>query len=231
MKKSKEIIKSISEGLPKAAPKCLYDSDREEYDLLYSEIIRVIRLLGGKDLGEYNPEVYSMMLETRGFCFSHTVAFRKSVDEGNITGGISTYLDFGIGKDINGMTYILFDYLFTPEGEHFLVKETMHNQRCLSIMDVKFMRETEDGVFHFLTTVIDDIYRKQYGKSRKDSFWDDGDLEFKYIELPIKEWYWDSNNVCHKLKGVLTGRKSWFDEYYKNKEERNLQSEEKLFKK
>ena len=93
------------------------------------------------------------------------------------------------------------------------------------------MRETEDGVFHFLTTVIDDIYRKQYGKSRKDSFWDDGDLEFKYIELPIKEWYWDSNNVCHKLKGVLTGRKSWFDEYYKNKEERNLQSEEKLFKK
>ena len=223
MKKSKDIIKGISE--------CLYDSDREAYDWLYSEIIRVIRLLGGKECGKYRPDVYSMMLETRGFRFSHTVAFRKSVDEGNITSGISTYLDFGIGKDINGMTYILFDYLFTPNGEHFLVKETMHNQRCLSIMDVKFMRETEDGVFHFLTTVIDDIYRKQYGKSRKDSFWDDGDLEFKYIELPIKEWYWDSNNVCHKLKGVLTGRKTWFDEYYKNKEERNLQLEEKLFKK
>ena len=223
MKKSKEIIKGISG--------CLYDSDREAYDWVYSEIIRVAHLLGGKDLGAYSPEVYSMMLETRGFRFSHTVAFRKSVDEGNITSGISTYLDFAIGKDINGMTYILFDYLFTPNGKHFLVKETMHNQRCLSIMDVKFMRETEDGVFHFLTTVIDDIYRKQCGKSRKDSFWDDGDLEFKYIELPIKEWYWDSNNVCHKLKGVLSGRTTWFDEYYKNKEERNLQSEEKLFKK
>ena len=104
MKKIKEIIKSVSEGLTKTAPKCLYDCDKKDYDLLYSEIIRVIRLLGGKDLGEYNPEVYSMMLETRGFCFSHTVAFRKSVDKGNITGGISTYLDFGIGKDINGMT-------------------------------------------------------------------------------------------------------------------------------
>ena len=223
MKKCKEIIKGVKE--------CLYDSNREAYEWFYSEIIRVAHLLGGKDLGEYRPDVYLMMLETRRFCFSHTVAFRKSVDEGNITSGISTYLDFGIGKDINGMVYILFDYLFTPEGEHFLVKETMHNQRCLSIMDVKFMRETEDGVFHFLTTVIDDIYRKQYGKSRKDSFWNDGDLEFKYIELPIKDWYWASNNVCHKLKGVLTGRKSWFDEYYKNKEERNLQSEEKLFKK
>ena len=90
------------------------------------------------------------------------------------------------------------------------------------MIDVKFMCETEDGVFHFLTTVIDDIYRKQYGKSWKESFWDDGDLEFKYIELDRKEWYWDSNNVCHSIKGVLTGRKSWFDEYYKNKEERSL---------
>ena len=223
MKKSKEIIKGISE--------CLYDSDREAYDWLYSEIIRVIRLLGGKECGKYRPDVYSMMLETRGFCFSHTVAFRKSVDEGNITGGISTYLDFGIGKDINGMTYILFDYLFTPEGEHFLVKETMHNQRCLSIMDVKFMRETEDGVFHFLTTVIDDIYRKQYGKTRKESFWDDADLECKCVKLPVEEWYYDSNCTHHTFKYELTGRKSWFDEYYKNKEERNLQSEEKLFKK
>ena len=165
-----------------------------------------------------------MMLETRGFCFSHTVAFRKFVDEGNITGGISTYLDFGIGKDINGMTYILFDYLFTPNGEHFLVKETMHNQRCLSIMDVKFMRETEDGVFHFLTTVIDDIYRKKYGKTRKESFWDDAVLECKCVELPVEEWYYDSNGTHHTFKYELTGRKSWFDEYYKNKEE-------KLFKK
>ena len=224
MKKNKEIIKSISEGLTKAAPKCLYDSDREEYDLLYSEIIRVIRLLGGKDLGEYSPEVYSMMLETRGFCFSHTVAFRKSVDEGNITGGISTYLDFGIGKDINGMTYILFDYLFTPEGEHFLVKETMHNQRCLSIMDVKFMRETEDGVFYSLIRIIDDIYRKKYGKSRKESFWDDAEFECKCVKLPVEEWHYDSNGTHHTFKYELTGRKSWFDEYYKNKEE-------KLFKK
>ena len=211
MKKCKEIIKGVSG--------CLYDSNREEYDLLYSEIIRVIRLLGGKDLGEYNPEVYSMMLETRGFCFSHTVAFRKSVDEGNITGGISTYLDFGIGKDINGMTYILFDYLFTPEGEHFLVKETMHNQRCLSIMDVKFMRETEDGVFYSLIRIIDDIYRKKYGKTRKESFWDDSEFECKCVELPVEEWYYDSNGTRHTFKYELTGRKSWFDEYYKNKEE------------
>ena len=196
MKKSKEIIKGISE--------CLYDSDREAYDWLYSEIIRVIRLLGGKECGTYRPDVYSMMLETCGFCFSHTVGFRKSVDDGNITGGISTYLDFGIGKDINGMTYILFDYLFTPNGEHFLVKETMHNQRCLSIMDVKFMRETEDGVFHFLTTVIDDIYRKQYGKSWKESFWDDAVLECKCVELPVDEWYYDSNGDHHTFKYELT---------------------------
>ena len=49
-------------------------------------------------------------LNTRGFRFSHTVAFRKSVDEGDITSGISTDFDFGIGKDINGRVYILFDY-------------------------------------------------------------------------------------------------------------------------
>ena len=219
MNKSKEIIKGVSELFKKAVPKCLYDCDKKEYDLLYSEIIRVIRLLGGKECGKYRPEVYLMMLETRRFCFSHTVAFRKSVDEGNITGGISTYLDFGIGKDINGMTYILFDYLFTPEGEHFLVKETMHNQRCLSIMDVKFMRETEDGVFHFLIRIIDDIYRKKYGKSRKESFFDDADLECKCIELPVEEWYYDSNGTRHTFKYELTGRKSWFDEYYKNKKE------------
>ena len=221
MKENKEIIKGVSEGLEKASPKCLYDSFREEYEWVYSEIIRVVHLLGGKDLGEYSPEVYTMMLETRGFRFSHTVAFRKSVDEGDITSGITRDLDLGIGKDINGRVYVLFDCWVAPEGEDFLVNETMHNQRCLSMMDVKFMRETEDGVFHFLTTVIDDIYRKRYGKSRKESFWNDGDLEFKYIELPIKEWYCDSNDVRHKLKGVLSGRKSWFDEYYKNKEERN----------
>ena len=230
MKKCKEIIKSISEGLTKTAPKCLYDCDRESYDWVYSEIVRVIRLLGGKECGTYRQDVYSMMSDTRRFLIKHNAAYRKCVDKGDISGDVVTDVDFGIGRDVNGKIYILFDYWFTPDGEHFLVKETMHNQRCLSIMDVKFMRETEDGVFHFLTTVIDDIYRKQYGKSWKDSFWDDGDLEFKYIELPIKEWYWDSNNVCHKLKGVLTGRKSWFDEYYKNKEEKNLQSEEKLFK-
>ena len=224
MKKYNEIIKGISELFKKASPKRLYDCDKKEYDLLYSEIIRVIRWLGGKECGKYSPDVYLMMLETRGFCFSHTVAFRKSVDEGNITGGISTYLDFGIGKDINGMTYILFDYLFTPEGEHFLVKETMHNQRCLSIMDVKFMRETEDGVFYSLIRIIDDIYRKKYGKTRKETFFDDADLECKCVELLVEEWHYDTNGTHHTFKYELTGRKSWFDEYYKNKEE-------KLFKK
>ena len=49
-------------------------------------------------------------LNTRGFRFSHTVAFRKSVDEGDITSGISTDFDFGIGKDINGRVYVLFGY-------------------------------------------------------------------------------------------------------------------------
>ena len=112
-------------------------------------------------------------------------------------------------------------FMFCLAMMRFFVKETMHNQRCLSMMYVKFMRETEDCVFYFLTTIIDDIYRKRYGKSRKESFWDDGDLEFKYIELPIEEWCCDSNNVCHKLKGVLSERRTWFDEYYKNKEERN----------
>ena len=218
MKKNNEINKGVSEGLKKTSQIHSFDSDREAYEWVYSEIIRVTHLLGGKDCGEYKPDVYTMMYDTRGFRFSHMVTFRKCVDESGITGGIKTDLDFGIGKDINGRVYILFD----SDSEDFLVDETMYNQRCLSMLDVKFMCETEDGVFHFLTTVIDDIYRKQYGKSWKESFWDDGDLEFKYIELDRKEWYWDSNNVCHSIKGVLTGRKSWFDEYYKNKEERSL---------
>ena len=219
MKKNNEINKGVSEVLKKTSQIHSFDSDREAYEWIYSEIIRVAHLLGGKDCGEYRPVVYSMMCDTHGFRFNHMVTFRKYVNEEDITGGIKTDLEFGIGKDINGRVYILFDYWFTPNDEDFLVKETMHNQRCLSMIDVKFMCETEDGVFHFLTTVIDDIYRKQYGKSWKESFWDDGDLEFKYIELDRKEWYWDSNNVCHSIKGVLTGRKSWFDEYYKNKEE------------
>ena len=225
MKKCKEIIKGISEGLTKTAPKRLYDSDREEYDLLYSEIIRVIRLLGGKECGKiYRQDVYSMMMDTRRFLIKHNVAYGKSVDKGDINGCIVTDVDFGIGTDVNGKVYILFDYWCTPEGEHYLVKEIMHNQICLSMLEAKFMRETEDGVFHFLTTVIDDIYRKQYGKTRKESFWDDSEFECKCVELPIEEWYYDSNAVHHTFKYELTGRKSWFDEYYKNKEE-------KLFKK
>lgn len=219
MKKYNEIIKGISKLFKKVAPKCLYDSDREEYDLLYSEIIRVIRLLGGKECGGYAQDVYSMMFETRGFRFTHNVAYGKFVDKGDINGYVVTDVDFAIGKDINGKVYILFDYLFTPEGEHYLVKETMHNQRCLSMFDVKFMRETEDGVFHFLTRIINDIYRKKYGKTRKESFWDDAVLECKSVELPIEEWHYDSNGTHHTFKYELTGRKSWFDEYYKNKEE------------
>lgn len=218
MKKYKEIIKSISELFKKTAPKCLYDSDREEYDLLYSEIIRVIHLLGGKECGEYGQDAYSMMCDTRGFRFSHNVAYGKAVDKGDISGYVVTDVDFAIGRDINGKIYMLFDYLFTPEGEHHLVKETMYNQRCLSMFDVKFMRETEDGVFYFLTRIIDDIYRKRYGKSRKESFFDDADLECKCVELPVEEWYYDSNAVHHTFKYELTRRKSWFDEYYKNKE-------------
>ena len=218
MKKNNEIDEGVSERLKKTSQIHSFDSDRKAYEWVYSEIIRVAHLLGGKDCGEYKPDVYTMMYDTHGFRFSHMVTFRKYVDESGITGGIKTDLDFGIGKDINGRVYILFD----SDSEDFLVDETMYNQRCLSMLDVKFMCETEDGVFHFLTTVIDDIYRKQYGKSWKESFWDDGDLEFKYIELDRKEWYWDSNNVCHSIKGVLTGRKSSFDEYYKHKEERSL---------
>ena len=224
MKKSKEIIKGVSELFKKAAPKCLYDCDREEYDLLYSEIIRVIHLLGGKECSEYRQDVYSMMYDTRRFLIKHNVAYGKSVDNGDISGYVVTDVDFAIGTDISGKVYILFDYWFTPEGEHYLVKETMHNQRCLSMFDFKFMRETEDGVFYFLTRIIDDIYRKRYGKSRKESFFDDADLECKCIELPVEEWHYDSNGTHHTFKYELTGRKSWFDEYYKNKEE-------KLFKK
>ena len=225
MKKYNEIIKGISKLFKKVVPKCLYDSDREEYDLLYSEIIRVIRLLGGKECGEYRQDVYSMMFETRGFRFSHNVAYGKAVDNGDISGYIVTDVDLAVGKDINGNVYILFDYSFTPEGEHYLVKETMHNQRCLSMFDVKFMRETEDGVFHLLTKIIDDIYRKQYGKSRKESFFDDADLECKCVELPVDEWYYDSNGTHHTFKYELTGRKSWFDEYYKNKEKKIFKKE------
>lgn len=217
MKKCKEIIKGVSRLFKKAAPKCLYDSDREEYDWLYSEIIRVIRLLGGKECGKYRQDVYSMMMDTRRFLIKHNVAYGKSVDNGDISGYIVTDVDFAIGKDINGKVYILFDYWCTPEGEHYLVKETMHNQRCLSMFDVKFMRETEDSVFRFLTRIIDDIYRKKYGKSRKESFFDDADLECKCVELPVEEWYYDSNGTHRTFKYELTGRKSWFDEYYKNK--------------
>lgn len=111
-----------------------------------------------------------MMRYTHGFRFSYMVPFRKYVYESDITGRVKTDLEFGIGKDINGRVYILFDYLVTPNDGDFLVKETMHNQRCLSMLDVKFMCETEDGVFHFLTTVIDDIYSNLYGKSLEESF-------------------------------------------------------------
>ena len=224
MKKSKEIIKGVLELFKKAAPKCLYDCDREEYDLLYSEIIRVIRLLGGEECGKYRQDVYSMMVDIRRFLIKHNVAYGKCVDKGDISGYVVTDVDFAIGRDINGKVYILFDYWCTPEGEHYLVKETMHNQRCLSMFDVKFMRETEDGVFYFLTRIIDDIYRKKYGKSRKESFWDDAEFECKCVKLPVEEWHYDSNGTHHTFKYELTGRKSWFDEYYKNKEE-------KLFKK
>ena len=225
MKKYNEIIKYISKLFKKAAPKCLYDSDKEEYDLLYSEIIRVIRLLGGKECGKiYRQDVYSMMCDMRAFRFSHNVAYGKSVDNGDISGYVVTDVDFAIGRDINGKVYILFDYWFTPEGEHYLVKEIMHNQISLSNFEANFMRKTEDGVFHFLTRIIDDIYRKKYGKSRKESFWDDAEFECKCVKLPVEEWHYDSNGTHHTFKYELTGRKSWFDEYYKNKEE-------KLFKK
>ena len=224
MKKCKEIIKGVSELFKKTAPKCLYDCDRESYDLLYSEIIRVIRLLGGKECGTYRQDVYSMMSDTRRFLIKHNVAYGKSVDNGDISGYFVTDVDLAIGKDINGKVYILFDYLFTPEGEHYLVKEKMHNQICLSMFEVKFMRETEDGVFYSLIRIIDDIYRKRYGKSRKESFFDDADLECKCVKLPVEEWHYDSNGTHHTFKYELTGRKSWFDEYYKNKED-------KLFKK
>ena len=217
MKKCKEIIKGISE--------CLYDSDREEYDLFYSEIIRVIHLLGGKECGKYRPDVYSMICEPRRFLIKHNVAYGKFVDKGDINCYVVPDVDFGIGRDIRGNVYILFDYWCTPEGEHYLVREIMHNQICLSMIDVKFMRETEDAVFHFLTTVIDDIYRKKYGKTRKESFWDDAEFECKCVKLPVEEWYYDSNNMHHTFKYELTGRKSWFDEYYKNKEERLFKKE------
>ena len=108
MKKSKEIIKGISELFKKAAPKYLYDSDREEYDLLYSEIIRVIHLLGGKECGTYRQDVYSMMCDTRRFLIKHNVAYGKCVDKGDINGDVVTDVDFGIGRDVNGKVYILF---------------------------------------------------------------------------------------------------------------------------
>lgn len=171
MKKNNEMFKGVSEELKKTSQIQSFDSDREAYEWIYSEIIRVTHLLGGKDCGEYKPDVYSMMCDTHGFRFSYMVPFRKYVYESDITGRVKTDLDFGIGKDINGRVYILFDYLFTPNDGDFLVKETMHNQRCLSMIDVKFMCEAEDGVFHFLTTVIDDIYRNRYGKSLEESFW------------------------------------------------------------
>ena len=224
MNKSKEIIKGVSELFKKAVPKCLYDCDKKEYDLLYSEIIRVIRLLGGKECGKYRPDVYSMMCEPRRFLIKHNVAYGKSVDKGDISGYVVSDVDFAIGRDVNGKVYILFDYLFTPEGEHYLVKEIMHNQICLSNFEANYMRKTEDGVFHFLIRIIDDIYRKKYGKSRKESFWNDAKFESKCVELPVEEWHYDSNGTHHTFKYELTGRKSWFDEYYKNKEE-------KLFKK
>ena len=224
MKKIKEIIKGISEGLTKTAPKCLYDCDRESYDWVYSEIVRVIRLLGGKECGTYRQDVYSMMSDTRRFLIKHNAAYRKCVDKGDISGDVVSDVDFAIGRDVNGKVYILFDYLFTPEGEHYLVKEIMHNQICLSNFEANYMRKTEDGVFHFLIRIIDDIYRKKYGKSRKESFWNDAKFESKCVELPVEEWHYDSNGTHHTFKYELTGRKSWFDEYYKNKEE-------KLFKK
>lgn len=224
MKKSKEIIKDVLERFKKAVPKCLYDCDKKEYDLLYSEIIRVIRLLGGEECGKYRQDVYSMMMDTRRFLIKHNVAYGKAVDNGDISGYVVSDVDLAIGKDINGKVYILFDYLFTPEGEHYLVKERMHNQICISMFEVKFMRETEDGVFYSLIRIIDDIYRKKYGKTRKESFWDDAVLECKSVELPVEEWHYDSNGTHCTFKYELTGRKSWFDEYYKNKEE-------KLFKK
>ena len=102
MKKSKEIIKDVSELFKKAVPKCLYDSDRKEYDLLYSEIIRVIRLLGGKECGTYRQDVYSMMSDTRRFLIKHNAAYRKCVDKGDISGYVVTDVDLAIGKDING---------------------------------------------------------------------------------------------------------------------------------
>ena len=170
MKKIKEIIKSISEGLTKTAPKCLYDCDRETYNWLYSEIISVIHLLGGKECGTYRQDVYSMMCDTRRFLIKHNVAYGKSVDKGDISGYVVSDVDFAIGRDVNGKVYILFDYLFTPEGEHYLVKEIMHNQICLSNFEANYMRKTEDGVFHFLIRIIDDIYRKKYGKLGKNHF-------------------------------------------------------------
>lgn len=224
MKKIKEIIKSITELFKKTAPKCLYDCDRETYDWLYSEIVRVVRLLGGEECGTYRQDVYSMMSDTRRFLIKHNVAYGKSVDKGYISGYVVTDVDFDIGRDVNGKVYILFDYWCTPEGEHYLVKEIMHNQICLSNFEANFMRKTEDGVFHFLTRIIDDIYRKKYGKTRKESFFDDAVLECKCVKLPVEEWYYDSNGTHHTFEYELTGRKSWFDEYYKNKEE-------KLFKK
>ena len=224
MKKYNEIIKGVSELFKKTAPKCLYDSDRKEYDWLYSEIIRVIRLLGGNECGKYRLDVYSMMCETRGFRFSHNVAYGKSVDNGDISGYVVSDVDLTIGRDINGNVYILFVYWFSPEGEHYLVKEKMHNQICLSMSEVKFMRETEDGVFYSLIRIIDDIYRKKYGKTRKESFWDDSEFECKCVELPFDDCYYYSNSTRHAFKYELTGRKSCFDQYYKN-------NEEKLFKK
>ena len=225
MKNIKEIIKGITELFKKTAPKCLYDCDRETYNWLYSEIIRVIHLLGGKECGTYRQDVYSMMCDTRRFLIKHNVAYGKSVDKGDISGYVVSDVDLTIGRDIHGNVYILFDYWFTPEGEHYLVKEKMHNQICLSMFEVKFMRETEDGVFYSLIRIIDDIYRKKYGKTRKESFWDDAVLECKCVELPVDEWYYDSNGTHHTFKYELTGRKSWFDEYYKNKEEKLYKKE------
>ena len=46
----------------------------------------------------------------------------------------------------------------------------MHNQICLSMFEVKFMRETEDGVFYSLIRIIDDIYRKNTEKHGKNHF-------------------------------------------------------------
>ena len=100
MKKSKEIIKGVSELFKKAAPKSLYDSDRKEYDWVYSEIIRVIRLLGGKECGKiYRQDVYSMMCDMRAFRFSHNVAYGKSVDNGDISGYVVTDVDFALPSD------------------------------------------------------------------------------------------------------------------------------------